>query len=129
MLVIFFFFALSIPSTFVRGQNMQLLTDARAARMYRDELDAMKERAIRADKLESEVARYREKLHNMNFYKVKLEVCTEQCLCVYAYTTIQEFGVGKICLLCFWKKSLRFTKAAGIWSKTVKTVILWNITI
>ncbi len=107
---------------------MQLLTDARAARMYRDELDAMKERAIRADKLESEVARYREKLHNMNFYKVKLEVCTEQCLCVYAYTNIQEFGVGKICL-CFWKKSLRFTKAAGIWSKTVKTVILWNIII
>lgn len=56
-------------------QNMQLLTDARAARMYRDELDAVKERAIRADKLENEVARFREKLHNMNFYKVKLEVC------------------------------------------------------
>lgn len=62
---------------------MQLLIDARAARMYRDELDAMKERAIRADKLESEVARYRDKLHNMNFYKVKLEVCIEQCLCVH----------------------------------------------
>ncbi len=105
---------------------MQLLTDARAARMYRDELDAMKERAIRADKLESEVARYRDKLHNMNFYKVKLEVCIEQCLCVHAYSTIQKFGVGKIFLLCFWKNSLRFTV---IWSKTVKTVILWNITI
>uniref|UniRef100_A0A671K8P8 Coiled-coil domain containing 88Aa n=1 Tax=Sinocyclocheilus anshuiensis TaxID=1608454 RepID=A0A671K8P8_9TELE len=58
-------------------ENMQLLTDARAARMYRDELDAMKERAIRADKLESEVARYRDKLHNMNFYKVKLEELKE----------------------------------------------------
>uniref|UniRef100_A0A8C1YEY4 Coiled-coil domain containing 88Aa n=1 Tax=Cyprinus carpio TaxID=7962 RepID=A0A8C1YEY4_CYPCA len=57
--------------------NMQLLIDARAARMYRDELDAMKERAIRADKLESEVARYRDKLHNMNFYKVKLEELKE----------------------------------------------------
>uniref|UniRef100_A0A673LBH2 Coiled-coil domain containing 88Aa n=1 Tax=Sinocyclocheilus rhinocerous TaxID=307959 RepID=A0A673LBH2_9TELE len=74
---VFFFLALSIPSTFVRGQNMQLLTDARAARMYRDELDAMKERAIRADKLEGEVARYRDKLHNMNFYKVKLEELKE----------------------------------------------------
>ncbi|XP_058633776.1 girdin isoform X3 [Onychostoma macrolepis] len=61
----------------LQQENMQLLTDARAARMYRDELDAMKERAIRADKLESEVARYRDKLHNMNFYKVKLEELKE----------------------------------------------------
>uniref|UniRef100_A0A8C2H4G8 Coiled-coil domain containing 88Aa n=1 Tax=Cyprinus carpio TaxID=7962 RepID=A0A8C2H4G8_CYPCA len=57
-LFFFFFLALFILSTFICGQNMQLLTDARAARMYRDELDAMKERAIRADKLESEVALY-----------------------------------------------------------------------
>ncbi|XP_039545022.1 girdin isoform X5 [Pimephales promelas] len=61
----------------LQQENMQLLTDARAARMYRDELDAMKERAIRADKLESEVARYRDKLHNMNFYKTKLEELKE----------------------------------------------------
>ncbi|XP_050969361.1 girdin isoform X2 [Labeo rohita] len=61
----------------LQQENMQLLTDARAARMYRDELDAMKERAIRADKLESEVARYRDKLNNMNFYKVKLEELKE----------------------------------------------------
>uniref|UniRef100_A0A8C2GSS6 Coiled-coil domain containing 88Aa n=1 Tax=Cyprinus carpio TaxID=7962 RepID=A0A8C2GSS6_CYPCA len=61
----------------LQQENMQLLTDARAARMYRDELDAMKERAIRADKLESEVARFRDKLHNMNFYKVKLEELKE----------------------------------------------------
>ncbi|XP_056605620.1 girdin isoform X2 [Triplophysa dalaica] len=61
----------------LQQENMQLLTDARAARMYRDELDAVKEKAIRADILESEVARYREKLHNMNFYKVKLEELKE----------------------------------------------------
>ncbi|XP_077055835.1 girdin isoform X4 [Siphateles boraxobius] len=61
----------------LQQENMQLLTDARAARMYRDELDAMKERAIRTDKLESEVARYRDKLHNMNFYKTKLEELKE----------------------------------------------------
>ncbi|XP_021327378.2 girdin isoform X3 [Danio rerio] len=61
----------------LQQENMQLLTDARAARMYRDELDTMKERAIRADKLESEVTRYRDKLHNMNFYKAKLEELKE----------------------------------------------------
>ncbi|XP_051567383.1 girdin-like [Myxocyprinus asiaticus] len=58
-------------------ENVQLLTDARAARMYRDELDAMTERAIRADKLEREVTSYQDKLHNMNFYKVKLEELKE----------------------------------------------------
>lgn len=51
-----------------------LLAEARSARTYRDELDALRERAIRADKLESEVGRYREKLHNMEFYKAKVEV-------------------------------------------------------
>lgn len=55
-------------------QNSQLLTDARAARAYRDEVDALRERAIRADKLESEAGRYREQLHKMEFYKAKVEV-------------------------------------------------------
>lgn len=55
-------------------QNSQLLVDARAARTYRDELDALRERAIKADKLESEVGRYREQLHKMEFYKAKVEV-------------------------------------------------------
>lgn len=55
-------------------QNSQLLVEARAARTYRDELDALRERAIKADKLESEVGRYREQLHKMEFYKAKVEV-------------------------------------------------------
>lgn len=82
---------------------MQLLTDARAARMYRDELDSMKERAIRADKLESEVARFRDKLHNMNFYKVKLEVCIERCLCVHT-VPIRSLGLARFFLFLFFKE-------------------------
>uniref|UniRef100_A0AAQ6AFM6 HOOK N-terminal domain-containing protein n=1 Tax=Amphiprion ocellaris TaxID=80972 RepID=A0AAQ6AFM6_AMPOC len=58
-------------------QNSQLLVDARAARTYRDELDALRERAIKADKLESEVGRYREQLHKMEFYKAKVEELKE----------------------------------------------------
>ncbi|XP_056136433.1 girdin [Lampris incognitus] len=61
----------------IQQENSQLLVDARAARTYRDELDAMRERAIRTDKLESEVGRYREKLHNMEFYKAKVEELKE----------------------------------------------------
>lgn len=55
-------------------QNLQLLSDARSARAYRDELDALREKAIRVDKLESEVGRYKEKLHDIEFYKARVEV-------------------------------------------------------
>lgn len=48
--------------------------EARASRAYRDELDALRERAVKADKLESEVGRYREQLHKIEFYKAKAEV-------------------------------------------------------
>uniref|UniRef100_UPI0037E8927B girdin n=1 Tax=Semicossyphus pulcher TaxID=241346 RepID=UPI0037E8927B len=61
----------------IQQENSQLLVDARAARTYRDELDALRERAIKADKLESEVGRYREQLHKIEFYKAKLEEIKE----------------------------------------------------
>uniref|UniRef100_A0A8C9XV98 Coiled-coil domain containing 88Aa n=1 Tax=Sander lucioperca TaxID=283035 RepID=A0A8C9XV98_SANLU len=61
----------------IQQENSQLLVDARASRTYRDELDALRERAIKADKLESEVGRYREQLHKMEFYKSKVEELKE----------------------------------------------------
>lgn len=67
-------FAINCAFFLTFSQNSQLLVDARAARTYRDELDALRERAIKADKLESEAGRYREQLHKMEFYKAKVEV-------------------------------------------------------
>ncbi|MEQ2313557.1 hypothetical protein AMECASPLE_003179 [Ameca splendens] len=61
----------------IQQENYQLQADARAARTYRDELDALRERAIKADKLESEVGRYKEQLHKMEFYKAKVEELKE----------------------------------------------------
>ncbi|XP_035002821.2 girdin isoform X2 [Hippoglossus stenolepis] len=61
----------------IQQENTLLLVEARAARSYRDELDALRERAIKADKLESEVGRYREQLHKMEFYKAKVEELKE----------------------------------------------------
>uniref|UniRef100_A0A3P8VQB4 Coiled-coil domain containing 88Aa n=1 Tax=Cynoglossus semilaevis TaxID=244447 RepID=A0A3P8VQB4_CYNSE len=61
----------------MQQENCQLLVDARAARTYRDELDTLRERAMRADKLESEVGRYREQLHKMEFFKAKVEELKE----------------------------------------------------
>ncbi|XP_053711135.1 girdin-like [Synchiropus splendidus] len=61
----------------IQQENSQLLVDARAARTYRDELDSLRERAIKADKLESEVGRYREQLHKIEFFKAKVEELKE----------------------------------------------------
>ncbi|KAM8878575.1 girdin isoform 2-T2 [Spinachia spinachia] len=61
----------------IQQENSQLLVDARAARTYRDELDALRERAVKADKLESEVGRYREQLHKMEVYKAQAEELKE----------------------------------------------------
>ncbi|KAI1897007.1 hypothetical protein AGOR_G00100770 [Albula goreensis] len=58
-------------------ENMQLLSDARSARAYRDELDALREKAFRVDKLESEVGRYKDRLHDIEFYKARVEELKE----------------------------------------------------
>ncbi|KAG7493030.1 hypothetical protein MATL_G00020160 [Megalops atlanticus] len=61
----------------IQQENMQLLSDARSARAYRDELDALREKAMRVDKLESEMGRYKEKLHDIEFYKARVEELKE----------------------------------------------------
>ncbi|NXS61815.1 GRDN protein, partial [Brachypteracias leptosomus] len=61
----------------LQQENMNLLSDARSARVYRDELDALREKAIRVDKLESEVTRYKERLHDIEFYKARVEELKE----------------------------------------------------
>lgn len=58
-------------------KNADLLSEARRAKVYRDEVDAMRERAERADKLEMEAQRYREKLADAEFYRVRVEELRE----------------------------------------------------
>ncbi|XP_013860589.1 girdin [Austrofundulus limnaeus] len=61
----------------LQQESFQLLSDARLARAYRDELDALREKAIRVDKLESELSRYKERLHDIEFYKARVEELKE----------------------------------------------------
>ncbi|KAJ8387320.1 hypothetical protein AAFF_G00158160 [Aldrovandia affinis] len=61
----------------LQQENMQLMSDARSARAYRDELDALREKAFRVDKLESEVGRYKERMHDIEFYKARVEELKE----------------------------------------------------
>lgn len=58
-------------------QNTELMVEARMSKTYRDELDAMREKAERADKLENEAQRYRERLADAEFYKVRVDELRE----------------------------------------------------
>lgn len=56
------------------SQNIQLAADARSARAYRDEVDSLREKAGRVERLEMELVRCKEKLHDVDFYKARMEV-------------------------------------------------------
>ena len=60
--------------TVVCVQNLELTQDARAVRTYRDEIDILKERAARVDKVEAEVIKYKEKLNELDFFKTRVDV-------------------------------------------------------
>uniref|UniRef100_A0A8C9VIY4 Coiled-coil domain containing 88C n=1 Tax=Scleropages formosus TaxID=113540 RepID=A0A8C9VIY4_SCLFO len=64
----------------LKQENTQLLAEARSARVYRDELDALRERAARVDRLETELSRCREKLHDVHFYRTRVEELREDNL-------------------------------------------------
>ncbi|KAA0717518.1 Girdin Akt phosphorylation enhancer [Triplophysa tibetana] len=61
----------------LQQENLQLQCDARSLRAYRDQLDVLREKAIKVDKLESEVTRYKEKLHDIEFYRTRVEELKE----------------------------------------------------
>ncbi|XP_021562087.1 protein Daple [Carlito syrichta] len=60
-----------------KQENTQLAADARSARAYRDELDSLREKAARVERLELELVRCRERLHDVDFYKARMEELRE----------------------------------------------------
>lgn len=61
----------------LRTENNELLAEARTAKAYRDEADAMREKAERVDRLELETQRYRERLADADFYRVRVDELRE----------------------------------------------------
>lgn len=61
----------------IKQENIHLASDARSARAYRDELDSLREKANRVERLEMELVRCKEKLHDVDFYKARMEELRE----------------------------------------------------
>uniref|UniRef100_A0A3Q2EK34 Coiled-coil domain containing 88C n=1 Tax=Cyprinodon variegatus TaxID=28743 RepID=A0A3Q2EK34_CYPVA len=61
----------------LKQENQALSCEARSVRLYRDEVDSLRERAARGDRLEAELNRFREKLNDVHFYKSRVEELRE----------------------------------------------------
>ncbi|KAG4067431.1 hypothetical protein HA402_009668 [Bradysia odoriphaga] len=61
----------------LRTDSQEWYTEARRSAAYRDEVDVLRERADRADRLEIEVQRFREKLSDAEFFKTRVEELRE----------------------------------------------------
>ncbi|CAL8271168.1 unnamed protein product [Merluccius merluccius] len=64
----------------LRQENQSLSTEARLVRAYQDEMDSLKERAARAERLETELTRCKEKLNDVHFYRTRVEELREDNL-------------------------------------------------
>lgn len=64
----------------LKQENQSLSCEARSVRVYRDEVDSLRERAARVDRLEAELTRCKEKLNDVHFYKTRVEELREDNL-------------------------------------------------
>ncbi|XP_023123719.2 protein Daple [Amphiprion ocellaris] len=64
----------------LKQENQSLSCEARSVRVYRDEVDSLRERAARVDRLETELTRCKEKLNDVHFYKTRVEELREDNL-------------------------------------------------
>ncbi|XP_056402947.1 protein Daple isoform X3 [Hyla sarda] len=81
---------LSLEIQRLKQENTQLGVEARTARTYRDELDSLKEAASKVDRLENELIRCREKLHDVEFYKARMDELREDNLILIETKTLLE---------------------------------------
>jgi len=61
-------------------QLQQIKVDARSAKAYRDEVDALREKASNYEHLEIEIKKYKEKLGDLDYYKSREEELTQNNL-------------------------------------------------
>ncbi|KRX48754.1 Protein Daple [Trichinella murrelli] len=62
----------------MRQENFELMKSHRALNDYRDEVDALREKSERCDRLEEDCERMKEKLEELDFYKSRIDELREE---------------------------------------------------
>lgn len=70
-----FYYGFFLTNFLLIFKNLELVQGARTAKAYRDEMDILKERVHKVDKLESEIQRYKDKMKELEYYRSRMEVC------------------------------------------------------
>ncbi|KAJ7991126.1 hypothetical protein DPEC_G00294020 [Dallia pectoralis] len=78
----------------LKQENQQLLAEARSVRAYRDEVDALREKAAKVDRLETELSRCKERLHDVHFYKSRVEELREDNVTLMDTKSMLEEQLG-----------------------------------
>nr|XP_046223101.1 protein Daple-like [Oncorhynchus gorbuscha] len=78
----------------LKQENMQLLAEARSVRAYRDEVDVLREKAAKVDRLDTELSRCKERLHDVHFYKTRVEELREDNATLMETKTLLEEQLG-----------------------------------
>ncbi|XP_061842830.1 protein Daple isoform X2 [Nerophis lumbriciformis] len=74
----------------LKQENQSLSCEARSVRLYRDEVDSLREKGARVERLETELSRCKEKLNDVHFYKARMEELREDNLTLLETKTLLE---------------------------------------
>ncbi|XP_078351511.1 uncharacterized protein LOC144636228 isoform X2 [Oculina patagonica] len=74
----------------LRQENKHLSQDARWVKAYRDEIDALKSKTDKVDRLEADNHRFKEKLRDLDYYKKRAEELKEQNELLYETKLVLE---------------------------------------
>lgn len=79
----------------LKNEITDLKSEVRVCKAYRDEADALRERAERADRLEAEVTRYKERLADLDYYRSRVEELREDNVVLEETREMLEEQLGR----------------------------------
>ncbi|KAJ8246944.1 hypothetical protein GJAV_G00257040 [Gymnothorax javanicus] len=84
----------------LRQENRSLQTEARAAQNLRDELDCLRERAAKADRLQSELQSCAHRLRSLDLYRTQLQEQQQYCATLQETRALLEEQLGEVRARC-----------------------------
>ncbi|KAI1898659.1 hypothetical protein AGOR_G00074650 [Albula goreensis] len=84
----------------LRQENRSLHGEARAARNLRDELDCLRERAAKADRLQSELQSCAHRLRSLDLYRTQLQEQQQYCATLQETRALLEEQLGEVRARC-----------------------------